>query len=118
MDASFSVGFTYGYSRCPASRDATHSTELTEGGSYLSAYGGCHKRRPRGMLTSRSALQYGAGVFQSRTCSRLRVTCEPKPFGSAASVRFRKMCWFLLLSGPILRCFARKARIFCSIQTS
>ena len=38
-DASFSAGFTYGYSRCPASRDATHSTELTEGGSYLSAYG-------------------------------------------------------------------------------
>jgi len=38
-DASFSVGFTYGYSRCPASRDATHSTELTEGGPYLSAYG-------------------------------------------------------------------------------
>jgi len=39
MDASVSVGFTYGYSRCPASRDATHSPELTEGGSYLSAYG-------------------------------------------------------------------------------
>jgi hypothetical protein len=39
MDASVSVGFTYGYSRCPASRDATHSTELAEGGSYLSAYG-------------------------------------------------------------------------------
>ena len=37
--ALFSVGFTYGYSRCPASRDATHSTELTEGSSYLSAYG-------------------------------------------------------------------------------
>ena len=32
-------GFTYGYSRCPASRDAAHSTELTEGGSYPSAYG-------------------------------------------------------------------------------
>jgi len=39
MDASFSVGFTYGYSRCPASRDATHRTDLTEGSSYLSAYG-------------------------------------------------------------------------------
>jgi len=39
MDASVSVGFTYGYSRCPASRDATHSTGLTEGGSYLHAYG-------------------------------------------------------------------------------
>ncbi len=39
MDASVSVGFTYGYSRCPASRDAAHSTELTEGGSYPSAYG-------------------------------------------------------------------------------
>ena len=25
MDASVSVGFTYGYSRCPASRDATSS---------------------------------------------------------------------------------------------
>ncbi|SPE32541.1 hypothetical protein SBA2_680013 [Acidobacteriia bacterium SbA2] len=39
MDASFSVGFTYGYSWCPASRDATQCTELTEGGSYLSANG-------------------------------------------------------------------------------
>ncbi|SPE23875.1 hypothetical protein SBA2_170031 [Acidobacteriia bacterium SbA2] len=39
MDASFSVGFTYGYSWCPASRDAIQSTELTEGGSYLSASG-------------------------------------------------------------------------------
>ena len=39
MDASFSVGFTYGYSWCPASRDATQNTELTEGGSYLSAHG-------------------------------------------------------------------------------
>ena len=38
-DASFSVGFTYGYSRCPASRDVTHSAGLTEGGSYISAYG-------------------------------------------------------------------------------
>jgi hypothetical protein len=38
-DALFSVGFTYGYSRCPASRDAIRSTELTEAGSYLSAYG-------------------------------------------------------------------------------
>ena len=28
MDAAFSVGFTYGYSRCPASRDATQSTEF------------------------------------------------------------------------------------------
>ncbi len=38
MDASFSVGFTYGYSRCPASRDPTHMAGLTEGGSYLSEY--------------------------------------------------------------------------------
>ena len=38
-EASFSVGFTYGYSRCPASRDATHIAGLTEGGSYLSEYG-------------------------------------------------------------------------------
>jgi len=37
MDAPVSVGFTYGYSRCFASRDATHSAGLTEGGSYLSA---------------------------------------------------------------------------------
>jgi len=39
MGASVSVGFTYGYSGCPASRDATHTAALTEGGSYISAYG-------------------------------------------------------------------------------
>jgi hypothetical protein len=39
MDASVSVGFTYGYSRCPASRDATHSTELAEGALTLAHMG-------------------------------------------------------------------------------
>ncbi len=39
MDASVSVGFTYGYSQYPASRDATHPSGLTEGGSYISAHG-------------------------------------------------------------------------------
>jgi len=57
MDASFSVGFTYGYSRCPASRDATHSTELTEGSPYLSAYGSLPGTTPKAAdLNFRSAL--------------------------------------------------------------
>jgi len=84
MDASVSVGFTYGYSRCPASRDATHSARLTEGGSYTSAYGAqlCDPSRgytrephslvlrPSGDLTFRTYMQFSAYMCQNATVGR------------------------------------------------
>jgi len=39
VNPSVSVGFTYGYSRCPASRDLSGDSRMIVSSYYLSAYG-------------------------------------------------------------------------------
>jgi hypothetical protein len=86
MDASFSVGFTYGYSWCPASRDATQSTALTEGGSYLSAYGVSPPatqvaplRGARLRASSTISVAIGAGGFETASSPLRHIAAESYP---------------------------------------
>ena len=72
MVASFSVGFTYGYSRCPASRDASHSAGIVESSYYLSPYG----QMARDLPPCLPNLACRAGRFFTPLTSRLRLAKE------------------------------------------